>query len=167
MLRPIRLLALTADSMRALYAGRPDWAATQPELTALSWPDEDRRVLGYRVAALDHDPSCAPFLLHVVLGEGGRLLGRIGCHAGPDESGEVEIGYFIKPSERGRGVAGQTVDQFLVWLQDNGVSCLRATARLDNEASIKILERRGFVEVGSQIDAEDGLELVYRRPLGN
>ncbi|MDX6548672.1 MAG: hypothetical protein QOG33_2222, partial [Gaiellales bacterium] len=34
------------------------------------------------------------------------------------------------------------------------------------EASIKILKRRGFVEVGSQIDAEDGLEFVYQRPLG-
>jgi [ribosomal protein S5]-alanine N-acetyltransferase len=152
--------------MRALYARRPDWAATQPELGSISWPDEDRRVLAYRIAALDHDPSSAPFLLHVVLDEDGRLLGRIGCHAGPDQAGEVEIGYFVQPSERGRGIAGRTVDEFLIWLQSNGVSRLRATARPDNEASIKILKRRGFVEVGSQIDAEDGLELVYQRPLG-
>ena len=167
MLRPIRLHGLAADSMRALYAGRPDWTATQPELGDISWPEEDRRVLGYRLSALDHDPSCAPFLLHVVLDERGRLLGRIGCHAGPDESGEVEIGYFVQPSERGRGIAGRIVDEFLVWLQDNGVSRLRATARPDNEASIKILKRRGFVEVGSQTDAEDGLELIYQRPLGD
>lgn len=116
--------------------------------------------------ALDHDPTSAPFLLHVVLGDG-RLLGRIGCHAGPDDAGEVEIGYFVLASERGRGIAGHAVDQFLVWLQDNGVSRLRATARPDNEASIKILKRRGFVEVGSQIDPEEGREIVYRRPPGD
>ncbi len=163
----IRLHGLQADTMRALFAGRPDWAAAQPELHAVSWPQEDRRVLGYRLVALDRDPSCAPFLMHVLLDDDGRLLGRIGCHAGPDEVGEVEIGYFVQPSERGRGIAGRIVDEFLIWLQDHGVSHLRATARPDNEASIKILKRRGFVEVGSQVDAEDGLELVYERPLGH
>lgn len=165
MSRQIRLHGLRADTLRALHAGRPDWASAQPELGSISWPAEDRRVLGYRVAALDHDPSSAPFLLHVALDDGGRLLGRIGCHAGPDENGEVEIGYFVQPSERGRGIAGRTVDQFLIWLQSNGISRFRATARPDNEASIKVLKRRGFVEVGSQLDPEDGLELVFHRPL--
>lgn len=122
-------------------------------------------MLGYRVDALNHDPASAPYLVHILLDEGGELLGRIGCHAAPDEAGEVEIGYFVRESARGRGIAGRAVDQFLVWLQDNGVTKLRATARPDNDASIKILRRRGFVEVGSQIDPEDGLELVFQRPL--
>ncbi len=107
---------------------------------------------------------CA-YLLHLVLDDQGHLLRRIGCHTAPDEAGEVEIGYFVQPSERGRGVAGRAVDQFLVWLRDNGVTRIKATARPDNDASIRILKRRGFVEVGSQIDAEDGLDLVFQLPL--
>lgn len=152
--------------MRALHAGSPDWAATQPQFRSISWPVDDRRMLAYRVDALDLDPTSAPYLLHLVLDGDARLVGRIGCHAAPDDAGEVEIGYFVQEADRGRGIAGHAVDQFLIWLRANGVTRVRATARPDNEVSIKILTRRGFVEVGSQIDPEDGLEFIYQRTLG-
>ncbi len=158
----VHLVAVDAETLRALFARRADWTASQPELAGLAWPDEDRRMLGYRVAALDRDPMAAPYLLHIALDGDGRFLGRIGCHAAPDEDGEVEIGYFVSPAERGDGVAGRVVDQFLRWLRGRGVASVRATVGPANEHSRRILHRRGFVETGTQIDDEDGLELVYR-----
>ena len=40
-----------------------------------------------------------------------------------------------------------------------------ASVRPDNVPSLRILERRGFVRTGTQIDDEDGLELVLSRAL--
>jgi [ribosomal protein S5]-alanine N-acetyltransferase len=119
-------------------------------------------MLGYRVAALDRDPLAAPYLLHVILGPAGRVLGRIGCHAAPDAAGEVEIGYFVEPGARGHGVAGRAVDAFLCWLCGRGVRRVRATVSPDNTPSLAILRRRGFVEVGTQWDDEDGTDLVFQ-----
>lgn len=156
-------MALHPDTLRALNAGRPDWAAAQPELGSEVWPEADRRVLRYRLAALEDDPSSAPYLLHAIVDDEGRILGRIGCHAGPDAVGEVEIGYFVRADARGHGVAGWAVDEFLGWLASVGVTSVLASVRPDNEPSLVILRRRDFVEVDSHVDEEDGLELVYRR----
>ena len=93
------------DTLRALHAGRPDWAAGQPELGSVTWPDEDRRMLRYRIEALDADAASAPFLVHAVLDDEGRLVGRIGCHAAPDDAGEVEIGYAVRPTPAVAGSA--------------------------------------------------------------
>lgn len=105
------------------------------------------------------------FLLHAALSTDGVLLGRVGCHGGPDANGEVEIGYYVRPSRRGQGVAGTIVDAFLPWLSDHGVRSVRATVGPDNSPSRRLLDRRGFRLVGEQWDDEDGLELVYVRHL--
>jgi ribosomal-protein-alanine N-acetyltransferase len=158
----LRLVALRPDTLRALHAGRPDWAAGQPELGSVVWPDEDKRMLRYRMAALDADATSAPYLVHAVLDDEGSLVGRIGCHAGPDDTGEVEIGFAVAAQLRGRGIGGWTVDTFLSWLGGLGVRSAIASVRPDNANSLAILRRRGFVEYGSQIDDEDGLELLLR-----
>ncbi|MDX6298602.1 MAG: [ribosomal protein S5]-alanine N-acetyltransferase [Nocardioidaceae bacterium] len=163
--RVIRLYGVPPAVLRALYAGSPDWAPAESGIEPCAWPEEDARVLRYRVAALDEDASSAPYLLHLVVDDNGHLLGRIGCHSGPDSDGEVEIGYFVRTGERGRGVAGQTVDRFLAWLREQRVKSVRAAVRPDNEASLRLLHRRGFREAGTQVDDEDGLELILRLPV--
>src|SRR4051812_42301515 len=80
----VHLKGVRAKTLRAIEAGRPDWAGLESGVQPTAWPKEDRRMPGYRVQALDADPACAPYLLHLVLDEAGVLLGRIGCHAGPD-----------------------------------------------------------------------------------
>jgi RimJ/RimL family protein N-acetyltransferase len=142
-----------------------DWAAGQPGLAGVTWPAEDRSMLRHRVAALTADPDCAPYLVHAVIDRDGRLVARIGCHAGPDEVGEVEIGYSVAAEARGQGLGGWVVDTFLAWLRDQGVRSVVASVRPDNAPSLAIIARRGFVEFGSQIDEEDGLELLFRRAL--
>ncbi len=158
------VLPLSADSIRRLYTGRADWAADQPELAGVVWPEEDRRVLRYRVEALEHDPAAAPYLLHVAI-EHGRFVGRIGCHTAPDSHGVVEFGYAVAATERGRGLGGVIVDQFLAWLTCEGATRVEASVAPDNDASLRLLRRRGFVETGERWDDEDGRELVLSRDL--
>jgi [ribosomal protein S5]-alanine N-acetyltransferase len=161
----LRLIALSAESIRALYAGEPYWSAGQAELAGMVWPVDDLRVLRYRVAALAADPSSEPFLLHAILLDG-QLVGRIGCHERPGPDGEVEIGYSVRPEVRGQGVAGRAVDLFVEWLAARGVRAVKASVRPDNEPSLRLLTRRGFVEVGEQWDDEDGRELIFMKRTG-
>ncbi|MFY9915314.1 MAG: GNAT family N-acetyltransferase [Nocardioidaceae bacterium] len=160
----LRLVALTAESLAALYEGRADWAREQPELADVSWPEDDRRVLRYRHEALAADPASAPYLLHAALIDG-AFVGRIGCHAAPDETGTVEIGYAVATPLRRQGIGGQVVDAFLRWLEDQGVARVVASVAPDNEPSMRLLAKRGFVRVGEHWDDEDGLELVLGRDL--
>jgi RimJ/RimL family protein N-acetyltransferase len=156
---------LGAEQIRALHAGRADWAADRPELTGVVWPDEDRRTLRYRVEALDNDPDAAPYLLWVAVLDG-RFAGRIGCHEAPSADGRVEVGYAVAAPERGHGLGGMIVDRFLGWLSAQGVAFVDASVAPSNEPSLRLLHRRGFVETGERWDDEDGRELVLTRQLG-
>jgi RimJ/RimL family protein N-acetyltransferase len=71
----------------------------------------------------------------------------------------VEIGYAVSPAYRGRGVATAMVREFLGWLAAHGVRTVRASVSPGNAASRALLARFGFVEVGSHVDDEDGVEL--------
>ena len=149
----MRLLGLSGEAFRDLAEGRTVAVVG----VAVAWPEHDRRVLGYRRHALTLDPGAAPYLLHVLL-DGATVAGRIGCHEGPRE-GAVEIGYAVVPDYRGRGVATAVVGEFVDWLADRGVRTVRASVSPDNAASRALLDRFGFVEVGSHVDDEDGPEL--------
>jgi ribosomal-protein-alanine N-acetyltransferase len=155
---------LGATEIRALHDGRADWAVGRPELTGVVWPEDERRVLRYRVAALDADPDAAPYLLWVAVLDG-RFAGRIGCHAAPDANGTVEIGYAVALAERDRGLGGRIVDTFCTWLAGAGVTDVDASVSPGNEPSLRLLRRRGFVESGERWDEEDGRELVLTKHL--
>ena len=155
---------MPAPTLRALH--RDGAGHLESPDVDLRWPDADRRTLNYRIDALDRQPGAWPYLLHVAIATDGELLGRIGCHEGPDEYGDVEIGYYVAEARRGAGLGGRIVDAFLGWLREQRVERVSASVRPDNLASLRILEGRGFVRTGTQIDDEDGLELVLRRALG-
>ena len=155
------LVALDFDQIRALAQGRPAFL----DGVRLHWPEEDRRVLRYRCEALDEDAGSAPYLLHVLLDDG-EVAARIGCHAAPQD-GSAEIGYFVSPARRGRGLATRMTEEFLDWLVGQGVRRARAAVGPDNTASLAIMSRLGFEQVGEQWDEEDGRELVFEKVLTN
>jgi len=159
----LRLVQLTSGSLRAL-AARPDEPVSQDGVTGLVWPEDDRRVLRYRAEALGADPGAARWLLHAVLDTDGDLVGRIGCHEAPLD-GRVEVGYYVRPRARGRGVATWILAAFSEWLREQGVRTVVLSVRPDNEASLRIANRAGFVTVGEREDEEDGRELVLERTL--
>ena len=147
------LIPLSADALLSLAGG----GTAEVNGVPVTWPTDDLRVLGYRRHALLSDAGSAPYLLHVVL-ENGTVLARIGCHEGPRD-GVVEIGYAVAPAHRRQGLATAMVREFLDWLALHGVATVRASVSPGNTASRALLDRFGFVQVGSHIDEEDGLEL--------
>ena len=132
--------------------------------------DDPHDVLGPRSSPLRHrvpqvlaDPSVNPWLVRLaVLRQTREIVGLINFHAPPDADGMVEVGYRVLLEHRRHGYAREMAQ--IMWTYAAGhpaVRVLRATFTPDNDGSRTIIEDAGFVQVGEQIDDEDGLELVY------
>jgi RimJ/RimL family protein N-acetyltransferase len=84
----------------------------------------------------------------------------------PDADGGVEIAYGIAESRRGHGFASAAVAA----LVDRGrrnrrIRHLTAETLTNNLASHRVLERNGFQRIGTRIDPDDGVLVVWQRVL--
>ena len=77
--------------------------------------------------------------------EDGRVLGGIALRLGDDEfvREHGHIGYGVRPSDRGRGVATWALGRMLDQARRRGMSSVLAVCEMNNIASAKTLERRG------------------------
>ncbi len=94
---------------------------------------------------------------YVCLGK--HLVGSAG-YFGPPADGEVEIGYSICTTHRRQGVATEAVEGLLGKAKQFGVQSARARTLPDNQASIDLLLKAGFVE-----DVSDDEHRLFRRVL--
>ena len=76
-----------------------------------------------------------------------RVLGDVGFHGPPDDSGDVEIGYGIAAPRRGQGLATEAVRALVGWaLAQPGVRRVVAGTDPDDAVSQRVLVRAGFVD---------------------
>jgi RimJ/RimL family protein N-acetyltransferase len=89
----------------------------------------------------------------------GVLAGVVGCH---EAGGEVEIGYWFSPEQRGRGLARASAALVRDWAREVRPGLpLIAECRPDNAASWRLLAAIGFVPTG-EAGARDGrMRLVF------
>jgi len=157
------LVLLTRAWLQALADGAPvpDLGFTDPD-GILS---DSGSLVRWRLDQLAANPAEEPWLLRaIVLRERADAVGYANFHAPPDARGMVEIGYTIVPSQRRNGYATEAANGMWDWAARHGARILRASIRPDNEPSLALIRRAGFVEVGSQIDEIDGLELIFEKP---
>jgi RimJ/RimL family protein N-acetyltransferase len=87
-----------------------------------------------------------------------QLIGGIGLHA--DETGAIELGYWITPSAWGRGFATEAGEAVLAMARDTlRLDRLVSGHFVDNPASGRVLAKLGFVPTGI---VEDRLCLARR-----
>jgi ribosomal-protein-alanine N-acetyltransferase len=164
------LVLLSPACLAALVAGRRDEA--QQLLGAAIpgwWPDEPAvRLVRRRLEQVTEDESAGEWLLRgLVLREVGELVGHAGFHgppgvSGPGKDGAVELGYTVFPQFRGRGLATEAAVGLIRWARDErGIDAFIASVSPGNDASLAIVRKLGFEQVGEQWDDEDGLELVF------
>lgn len=149
------LVSLDPDVLEA--AGR----GGDPFTDRFGWLNPDGLLVG------DEAPLCAHFARRVlddprhdswlaramVDRRTATIVGHIGCHYAPDDSGAVEIGYTVAPSRRRLGVGTEAVSGLVGAAAATGaVSTVRASVAPDNEASLGLLGRLGFVRVGERPD---------------
>lgn len=85
---------------------------------------------------------------------GDGLVGVIGIMMDVHDPDRGEIGYWVGPRHRGRGVAARALALMSRWaLTDGGMARLDLQAALGNGASIRTAERCGFVREGTLREA--------------
>jgi RimJ/RimL family protein N-acetyltransferase len=162
----LELPLLSLEQLDRVAAG--DLEKLALELNAVvtpEWGAEVRRLAGYRARQLRERPADAPWLLRAMVRAEPpprEAIGYLNFHAGPDERGMVEIGYTLLPAARGRGYAIEAVRAAFDWAtRAHGIHLFRASVAPDNERSLNLIGKLGFVRTGEQWDPEDGLELVH------
>ena len=158
---------LSLDQLDRLAAG--DLVGLGSELGAdlsAEWLTSVRRVATRRARQIRERPIDAPWLLRpILLRDGSKprsAIGYLNFHGAPDEGGMVEIGYTLLPAARGQGYAVEAVRAAFDWAtRAHGIRHFRASVSPDNERSLNLIGKLGFVQTGDQWDDEDGLELVF------
>jgi RimJ/RimL family protein N-acetyltransferase len=161
---------MTPGFMEAILAGRQEEAAA---LLGVRLPPDavDRaveRFMSYRLEQLRRNPDIQRWLARaIVLRDHERsMIGNVGFHGEPGVNSALapdalEIGYGIRAEHRRQGFASEAVAALLDWARAQGVSHFVASVAPDNEPSLAIVHKLGFVRTGEHIDPEDGLEHVF------
>ncbi len=164
------LVPMTLELMEALLSGDRESAQRMAGYRIpAEWPRGIESTLRFRVAVARAHPEALPLLFcaMVLRADPQVVVGRIGFHGPPDDSGMVEIGYEVLPSYRRNGYAREAVVAMLRWAQnDPAVRRLRASVSPGNLPSRRLVAGLGFVEVGSRWDEDDGEETVFERDAG-
>ena len=120
-----------------------------------------------RLGQMKRDPSLQEWLVRAaILRESREAVGHAGFHGKPGTNGTqdpdaVEVGYTIYEPYRGRGLATETAQALIDWArEEHGIRRFIFSIAPDNEPSLAIARKLGFVQTGEQWD-EDGLELVF------
>jgi ribosomal-protein-alanine N-acetyltransferase len=111
------------------------------------------------------DPAAARWGSRFILVEEPRtLVGWGGFKGAPDAAGAVEIGYSVAPAWEGRGVATAAVGALLreAWSAPE-VRCVLAHTLPERNASVRVLEKAGFVRDGESLDGDVGAVWRFRR----
>jgi RimJ/RimL family protein N-acetyltransferase len=92
------------------------------------------------------------------------LIGNGGFKGVPSSDGTVEIGYSIVPARQRQGFASEAVDVLVAWaFQHAEVHRVIAHTYPDLKASISVLRRNGFRELGAAPALEPGTIQFERR----
>lgn len=133
------------------------------------WFEGPAHWMRLRIRQLREAPALDRWLLHAMVlsrpdGEHPvrTMVGHCGYHGAPDATGMVEIGYQVAPPFRRRGYAAEAVRGLVTHAFTHAeINRVRACIRPDNEASLGLIARLGFVRVGEQMDEIDGLEHIF------
>lgn len=163
------LILMSPGLMRALLAA--DWGQAGRLLGAdipAEWQGEYWQWLGDRPDRAEADPSVAPWFGRILLrGTGGtqpEVVGEAGFHGPPDETGRAEIGYMVVSAHRRRGYAEEAARALMSWASaEHGITRFRASISPGNVASLSLIRKLGFTQVGRQHHAQRGDELVFHR----
>jgi [ribosomal protein S5]-alanine N-acetyltransferase len=128
--------------------GREEVASAVEAALDAEWPDPN--LLGVLRRHADAPPEQECFGVWVMIERDRRtVVGDIGFHGPPDETGRVEIGYSVVPSSRRRGYATEAARALVEWARSQpSVRVVVAGCDVGNEPSTRTLERVGFQRTG-------------------
>jgi [ribosomal protein S5]-alanine N-acetyltransferase len=128
------------------------------------WPGDALAVFPLMLKQLRANPSEPPWGGIMIERASNTAIGQMGCKGPANSSGEIEIGYGINPAFQNQGYASELVGAFSAWLLERkSVSRVRAETLVSNLASMRVLEKSGFVRTGTREDLNDGALILWER----
>ena len=112
-----------------------------------------------------------PYVLAVESKLTGELIGDTGVNEVEGKPGEVEIGYVISDDYSGKGYATELVEAMTSYVIGKfGITVLYGRVMHGNDASVRVLEKNGYIfqteEFGAEDDPYGNGMLVYVRTAG-
>jgi RimJ/RimL family protein N-acetyltransferase len=157
---------MSVTTMRALVAGDLATASATAGLAATPYLVDHAWLWRIRLAQVAQDPGALDWIARAAVTPDGHVVGLVGFHGPPDGRGMVEVAYGVDPAFRRQGYARTLLRTALDWAAAvPEVIVVRASISPDNEASLATLRPFGFEPAGEQWDEEDGLELLFERPV--
>jgi len=168
------LVSIGPAILKALLA---DDYAQAAQIGGFYVPDDlgiKKSTLRMRLRQIEADPKVQPWLLRAMVIRASRTMcGRIGFHTAPrpqyleDISADgVEVGYAVGERFRRQGYAKEAAIALMRWaFECHRQRCFILSIAPHNEASLAMARSMGFREIGSHMDPEDGLELIFERRL--
>jgi RimJ/RimL family protein N-acetyltransferase len=164
----IELRPMTPEFLEAVLEDRRDEAA---RLLDVELPDDfptqgERGFLGLRLRQMRQDERFRTWCPHAVVLDR-TMIGHAGYHGPPginstQNPDAVEFGYKISPAWRGHGYATEAAVMLMDLAEERaGIRHFVLSVAPDNEPSLAIIHKLGFVRTGEHIDEEDGLEHVF------
>jgi ribosomal-protein-alanine N-acetyltransferase len=123
-----------------------------------AWPPESSAdalplFLGWLEAAPDKTGWFGWYALCRDISASGQVLVGGGGFLGPPQDGVVQMGYSVLPEFQRRGYATEMVRGLATWaFVQPGVSVIAAETEWANPASVRVLERTGFLTAGAATD---------------
>ena len=140
------LVALLPEDIKALIAGDLGRFA---DLTGFRFPSENPTIgdLSWHLRAIQADDQHLPWRIRVIVERSSKtVVGSINLKGPPSAAGDVEIGWGVIESVRGRGYATEASAAVIKWaVQQAGVSSISATIPDDNYPSQRLAKRLGLI----------------------
>lgn len=140
------MITFTAEMMKALLKSKEDLEATIPYSVAAEYPlDVYKQFFTYKIERFTKFPLENEWEGCIIHKATNVIMGDMGFKGGPNEAGEIDLGYSIVPSYQGKGFATEMGKAMVKWgLSQRNVKCVKATCDTDNIASKRVLEKIGF-----------------------
>jgi len=159
---------MTPEFIEAVLDDRREEAAAE---LGIELPDEfpsegERGFLGLRLRQMRDDEQFLTWCPNAVV-LNGRMIGHAGYHGPPGQNSAqnpdaVEYGYKIFPAWRGRGYATEAAMTLMDLAEERaGIRQFVLSVSPENDPSLAIVRKLGFVKTGEHMDEEDGLEHVF------
>ena len=165
----LELIAATKELLKA-EAELPHLAQGLQAEVPNNWPtplyDNDARQYFLRVVSENAEAVGWTAWYIVLCDESGSktLIGSVGACGLPDDEGKIVIGYSLLDQSQGRGYATEALGGFLEWVKPHPrLRKVVADTFPHLTASIRVLEKNGFVRCGAGTDEGSiRFELVVR-----
>ncbi len=151
----LEIITFNVAMIKALLKGPAELEKIVSFTVPATYPmDVYKQFFPYKIERFTKQPEENKWEGLIIHSDTNTVIGDIGFKSGPNESGEINIGYSILSEYQGKGFATEATIGMVAWgLKQPGVEKIIATCSPDNDASIRVLQKAGLKQVREDSDS--------------